>query len=193
MSLLIRLKIINVVLLALTACATPPVLANIASTPDPDAMRLIALEEQARQVAQKSQGEILRQVDTDMVTIDFRFVDKATTREVTIVIPTQDTPVEKWKTVVNTVSPILSFPSPDMGLNALKIGPERVAQAAASYWNGCSVRGLILYPENGKLTWLVFCNTSGGVVSGNMDNETGVFQPSTAPPAPVPGIATAVP
>ncbi len=192
-----RLNIISLVLLALTACAAPPASANslkhAAQTPDSDAILLVALAEQARQVAQKSQGEILRQVDTDMVTIDFRFVDRATTREVTIVIPTQNAPVEQWKTVVNTVSPLLTYPSPDMDLNALKIGPERVAEAAAGQWKDCELRTMTLYLENEKLTWLVFCNTRDGVVSGSMDNATGAFHPSNAPPASIPGIATAVP
>ncbi len=191
-----RLKIIYILPLALTACSVFAVSAvgskNAATTPDPDAIRLIALEEQARQVAQKSQGEILRQVDTDMVTIDFRFVDRAATREVTIVIPTLNTPVEQWKTVVNTVSPLLTYPSPDLDLTALKIGPELVAEAAAGHWKGCDVRTMTLYLENEKLTWLVFCNTTDGVVSGSIDNATGVFQPSDAPPAPVPVTATTV-
>ncbi len=197
MNLFIRLNIISLVLLALTACAAPPVPANAsknnASTPDPDATYLITLEEQARQMAQKTQGEILRQVDTDLKIIDFRFVNRALTSEVTIVIPEQNAPVEQWKTVVNTVSPLLSYPSPDMDLNVLKIGPDRVAQAATSHWAGCGVRSLTLYLENEKLTWLVFCNTSAGVVSGTMENETAVFQPSTAPPAAVPETATSVP
>ncbi len=197
MSLLFRLNIISLVLLALTACTAPAALANesknVASTPDPDAIRLIALKEQARQVAQKSEGEIIHQVDTDMVTIDFRFIDRATTREVTIVIPTLNTPVEQWNTVVNTVSPLLTYPSPDLNMNALKIGPERVAEAAAGHWKGCGVRTMTLYLENEKLTWLVFCNAPDGVVSGIMDNETGIFQPSTAPPATFPPTATSAP
>ncbi len=128
-----------------------------------------------------------------MVTIDFRFIDRAATREVTIVIPTLNTPVERWNTVVNTVSPLLTYPSPNMDLKPLKTGPERVAEAAAGHWIDCEVRMMTLYLENEKLIWLVFCNTHEGVVSGSMDNATGVFQPSNAPPARIPGIATAVP
>ncbi len=197
MSLLFRFIIISLAVLALTSCADAPALAkasiSAAGIPDPDAIHLIALEKQARQVAQKSQGEILRQVDSDMLTIDFRFVDRALAREVTIVITGQNAPVDQWNTVVNTVSPLLSFPSPDLNLHGLKIGPGRVTQAAANHWTGCSVRLMTLYLENNELTWLVFCNTPGGVVSGSMDNETGAFQPSNAPPARIPGIATAVP
>jgi hypothetical protein len=45
-------------------------------TPDPDAVRLIAMSEQARQIAQKESSRVvLRQVDTDLNTTDFQFVD----------------------------------------------------------------------------------------------------------------------
>jgi hypothetical protein len=57
--------------LALTTCAVLAVSennsANTNSTPDRDAIKIIAMADQARQVAQKSQGEILRQVDTDLI------------------------------------------------------------------------------------------------------------------------------
>ncbi len=197
MSLMVRLILFFMLALALTACTTPPVSANSAkntvSPSDQDAITLIALEEQARQMAQKSQGEVLRQVDTDLTTFDFQFVDYALTREITIFIPELNAPTEKWSTTVNLVSPLLSSAQPDMDLSGLKIGPNRVAQAITSHWAGCGVRGIILYPEKGKLTWLAFCNTPEGVVSGTIENETAVFQPSTAPPASIPAIATPLP
>jgi len=183
--------------LALTACTSAPVSADNSthtiSTPDPDAVKLIAMGEQAMQIAQKSLGMVLRQVDTDLTTTDFRFVDRALTREIVILVPESDAPTEKWITSVNTVSPILSYAQPALDLHNLRIGPKRVAQAIMNHWPGCSVRGANLYLENNKLIWLVFCNTSKGVVSGSMDNETGVFQPSNAPPASVPATATPVP
>jgi hypothetical protein len=197
MSLYFCFKIISLVLLASAGGAAPLVSANASkyapSTPDSGVRNLIALEYQARQIALKSQGEIFRQVDTDLQTTDFRFIDRALTKEVTIVIPEQNSPVEKWNTVVNPVSPLLSYPSPDLELHTLNIGAGRVAQAATDRWNGCGIRGMTLYLEKEKLTWLVFCNTPSGVVSGSMDNETGVFRPENSPPASLPGAATREP
>jgi hypothetical protein len=84
-------------------------------------------------------------------------------------------------------------PQPGMDLPSLRIGPKRVAQAIANYWTGCSGRGLTLYHEKDKLIWLAFCNTPEGVVSGSMESETGVFQPSSASPASIPTVATPAP
>ena len=197
MRLLFRLYIFCLLLLASTACAITPVTADHTaqsiSTPDSEAVKLIAMGDQAMQIAQKSQGVELRQVDTDLTITDFRFVDAALTREITIVVPEQDAPTQKWVTTVNTVSPLLSFAQPAMDLHSLRLGPSRVAQAITNHWPGCSLRGITLYLEQGRLTWLAFCNTPEGVVSGSMDDETGVFQPSSASPASIPAIATPVP
>ncbi len=189
--------VVCLLLVDLTACAVLPVSAdnstNTNSTPDSDAIKIIAMGHQARQIAQKSQGEILRQIDTDLTTTDFRFVDRALTRETMIFVPETNAASEKWRTTVNTVTPLLTYTQPDMDLHSLRIGPKRVAQAITNHWPGCSVRGLTLYLEKDKLTWLAFCNTPQGMVSGSMDNETGVFQPSSEPPASIPAIATPVP
>ena len=45
--------------------------------------------------------------------------------------------------------------------------------------------------DEGSLQWVGFCNTPQGVVSGAMDNDSGVFRPSQAPPARPPAVATA--
>ena len=184
-------------LLALAACAVLPAsahdLTNVNSTPDSDAIKIIAMGDQARRIAQESQGGILRQVDTDLTTTDFRFVDRALTRETMIFVPGTNAAPEKWRTTVNTVTPLLTYAQPDMDLHGLRIGPKRVAQAITNHWPGCSVRGLTLYLEQDKLTWIAFCNTLEGVVSGSMDNETGVFQSSSAPPASIPALATPIP
>ncbi len=197
MNFTIRLYIICLLLLALTACGAPPVTANNAtyaiSTPDPDAVTLIAMEEQAIQIAQKSQGVILREVDTNLTTTDFRFVDLALTKEIIILVPEINAPTEKWVTTINQVSPLLSSTQPAIDLQSLRIGPNRVAQAITNYWPGCSLRGMNLYLEKDKLTWLAFCNTPEGVVSGSMENDTGLFQPSNTPPASIPSIATPLP
>ncbi|MGE5224545.1 MAG: hypothetical protein ACM3PY_19090 [Omnitrophica WOR_2 bacterium] len=197
MNLPFRLYIFCLLLLILTACVTAPVSANNStqaiSAHDADAVKLIDMGEQAIQIAQKSQGVILRQVDTDLITIDYRFVDRAMTKEIIIFAPGLDASPEKWTIKVNTVSPLLTYTQPAINLQNLRLGPNRVAQAITDHWPGCSVRGMNLYLEKDKLTWLAFCNTPEGVVSGSMDNETEVFQPSNAPPASVPAIATPVP
>lgn len=197
MNLPLRLSLFCSLLLAMTACAaalgSTDSSTHAIRTPDSDALKLISMGEQALQIAQKSQGIVLRQIDTDLTTTDFRFVDRLLTKEIIILVPEPDAPTEKWISTVNTVSPLLSYAQPAIDLNNLKIGPKRTAQAITNHWPGCGLRGITLYLENNKLTWLAFCNTPEGVVSGSMDDETGVFQPSSAPPASIPAIATPVP
>jgi hypothetical protein len=193
MNLLYRLSILCLLSVALTACVNA---ATLDSTPDPDSIKLIAMSKQAMQIAQKeSLDVVLRQVDTDLTITAFRFVDSALTKEIVVIVPQPDAPADKWNSIVNTVTPLLTYAEPDMNLQSLKLGPKRVAQAIAAHWPGCVVRGitLYLYRQNNKLTWEAFCNTTEGVVSGSMDNETGVFQPSKAPPAPIPPTAAPVP
>jgi hypothetical protein len=159
--------------------------------PDADAMRLITLGDQARQIAQKEASDILlSQVDTDLNITDFQFVDKALTKAITVVVPHPDAPAETWHVTVTTVSPLLSYAEPPLDLQNLRTGPERVAQAIMAQWPGCTLRGITLYSEQDRLTWLAFCNTPAGVASGNMDDQTGIFRPSAAPPAPLPSTAT---
>jgi hypothetical protein len=133
----------------------------------------------------------LRQVDTDLNITDFQFVDKALTKVITVVVPNPKAPADKWHTTINSVSPLLSNAEPALDLHNLRTGPERVAHAISAHWPGCTLRGILLYREDDRLTWLAFCNTPEGVVSGSMDGKTGIFAPSEAPPAPIP--ATAMP
>jgi hypothetical protein len=182
-------------LLALTGCANVitttkgPTLSD--STPDSDAVKLITMSAQALQIAQKeSLDVVLRQVDSDLRITDFRFVDKKLTREIMVVVPEPNAPTETWHTEVNSVSPLLAQVEPSLDLQSLKVGPNRVAQAITAYWPGCVIRGMNLYRENDKLTWVAFCNTSKGMVSGTMDNQTGIFKPSDSLPATVPVTAT---
>ncbi len=193
MNLIFRLSLACVCLLVLVSCAAPPASALPIRTPDADAVELVALGAQASQIAQESGGLVLRQVDTDLTITDFRFVDRLLTREIMIVVPQPGSPAGEWRTVVSSVSPLLTFSAPDINLQSLKVGPSRVAQSITSHWPGCKVRGITLYRENGNLTWLAFCDTPDGVVSGSMDNETGLFQPSPGPPASIPAVATPAP
>ncbi len=191
MNLLYRLSILCLLPVALTACANA---ATSDSTPDPDSIKLTAMSKQAMQIAQKESSDVvLRQVDTDLTITDFRFVDSALTQEIMVVVPEPDAPIDKWHTVVSSVSPLLTYAEPALNLQSLRVGPNRVAQSMTARWPGCIIRGITLYRENDRLTWVAFCNTPEGVVSGSMDNQTGVFQPSDAPPAPVPMTATPVP
>jgi hypothetical protein len=162
------------------------------STPDSDAAQLITMSEQAMQIAQKESPDVaLRQVDSDLRITDFRFVDKTMTKEIMVVIPEANAPINRWHTNVNSVSPLLT-PGPAINLQSLKVGPNRVAQAITAYWPGCVIKGMNLYRENDQLTWVVFCNTPKGIVSGSMDNQSGIFIPSDSLPAAVPLTATPV-
>jgi hypothetical protein len=194
MNLLLRPYLQCLLLLALTACANTVKSVGI-STPfdsarDPDAAKLIAMSEQAMQIAQKESEEIaLRQVDTDLSITAFRFVDSSLIKEIVVVVPEPNAPPGKWNTTVNSVSPLLMYADTAMDLENLRIGPNRVAQAITAYWPGCTIRTMTLFRENDKLVWTAFCTTSEGVVSGSMDNQMGVFKPSDAPPASLPPTA----
>ncbi len=163
-------------------------------TSDLEALKLVALGEQALQIArQEAPNLVLRQVDTDLSVTDFQFVDRSLTQVITVIVPQPDAPADTWYTTVSTISPLLSRSEPALDLHNLRTGPTRVAQAITTHWPGCTLRGIMLYHEQGQLTWLAFCNTPEGVVSGSLQDRSGVFQPSEAPPAPLPAIATPVP
>jgi hypothetical protein len=120
---------------------------------DLEALKLAAMGEQARQIAQKEEPElVLRQVDTDLNTTDFQFVDKTLTRVVTVIVPGPDAPVDQWYTTVDSVLPLLSHAEPDLDLRNLRAGPTRVAQAMRAHWPGGTLRGVMLYREKGQLT-----------------------------------------
>jgi hypothetical protein len=150
MSLLFRHYLLFVGLVGLTACvthATPTEVptAKPRSAPDPDAISLIAMSGQALQIAQKeSQVVELRQVDTDLTITDFRFVDRALTREIMVVVPEPDAPLDKWYPVVNSVSPLLTHAEHAINLQSLRVGPNTVAQAITGHWPGCTVRDHVL-------------------------------------------------
>jgi hypothetical protein len=198
LNLLYRLSILCLLSMALTSCENAAISAKDStlsdSIRDSSAFKLTAMSEQAMQIAQKESSDVvLRQVETDLSITAFRFVDSALTKEIVVVVPEPDAPTEKWSTIVNTVSPLLLYRESGLNLQSLMVGPARVAQAITSHWPGCTVQEISLSTKNNKLTWVAFCNTPEGVASGSMDNQTGVFQPSNAPPAPVALTATPVP
>ena len=58
------------------------------SIPDSSALKLIAMGEQAMQIAQQESSDVvLRQVETDLSITAFRFVDGALTKEIVVIVP----------------------------------------------------------------------------------------------------------
>jgi hypothetical protein len=195
MNALVRLLVFSSVLLVSGACmgAAKPAGQMPVSAPDADVASLVAASERAAQlVREKTPEAVLHQIDTDLHTTTFRFTDKASTQEISVVIPAAGVPPEQWVVEVNSRTPLVGNMSPGLNLQSLRAGPTRVAQAIAGHWPGCTIRGLTLYNENDHLTWVAFCNIPEGVVSGSADGETGVFRPSAAPPASLPVTATPV-
>ncbi len=193
-----RLFIIGWLYFLMVACATNVKSAALPTpspgTPDPDVITLTTQGEQAKQIAQKEAPEVtLRQVDTDLNKTIFRFTDNAATKEINIIVPEPESPSEQWMLKFSDSTPLTGHAGPGLNLQHLRIGSQRVAQAMATHWPGCTLRSLTLYPEGNHLTWVAFCNTPEGVVSGSMDNETEIFQPSTAPPALPPPTAEPFP
>lgn len=184
--------------LVLVACANSPTpvvsTPTLGPNPDMDAMALAVLSEQALQVAQAELPDaVLRQVDSDLTKAVFHFTDSAATEVTQITVPTLTAPPEAWVVQLHLISPLVGQAEPSMDLQRLKVGPQRVAQALTAHWPGCEVRGMMLYPAEGQLTWTAFCNTAEGVVSGSMSAETGVFEASLAPPVMAPPTATPQP
>ena len=195
MNALVRLLALSSVLLVSGACVggakSAPQMP--VSAPDPDAVKLVAMSEQAMQLVRgKTPDAVLHQIDTDLQTTTFRFTDRASTQEISVLVPAAGVPPGQWGVEVASRTPLVSNTSPGLALQRLRAGPLRVAQAISGHWPGCTIRGLTLYLENDKLTWVAFCNTPVGVASGSVDGETGTFQPSEAPPAPLPVTATPV-
>ncbi|MCL5995062.1 MAG: hypothetical protein M1546_03275 [Chloroflexi bacterium] len=200
MTQLARICLLGLLLSMLLACTTaaqkPQTTELPQNAPDPDAVKLAALGEQALRLAQEhAKDALLRQIfaDSDLAKTTFHFTDQAATNVIQVIVPAPDTPSDQWLVEPNVLSPLAGHAEPGINLQRLKIGPKRVAQAITAHWPGCVVRGMTLYREDDRLTWTAFCNTPAGVVSGNMDNQTGVFRPSDAPPASIPITATPPP
>jgi hypothetical protein len=165
-------------------------------SPDPDAITLVTMSEQARQIAQPELPDVaLRQLDSnaDLSEFTFRFTDSTATKEIDITSAAPNAPPEQWSTQVITLSPLLGWSQPDMNLQGLRVGPNRVARAISTHWSGCKVRFVHLSLEEGDLVWMAWCDTPQGTVSGTMSNRTGAFQPSNAPPGRMPITATPAP
>ncbi len=163
---------------------------------DPDAITLVRMSEQARQIAQQELPDvILRQLDSnaDLSEFTFRFTDSAATKEIDITGAVPNVLPEQWSAQVITLSPLLGWSQPDMNMQVLRVSSNRVARAISTHWPGCKVRFVHLSLEENDLVWIAWCDTPQGTVSGTMSNRTGVFQPSNAPPARMPITATPAP
>lgn len=192
---LIRLCCFWLLLSLLSACAPlnpgPGTSEPVHSAANQDVLQLATMGEQALQLAQaQTPDAVLREVETDLTEITFHFTDPAATSVTQIFVPDLESPPETWRVEANLISPLVGQAEPGIDWQRLKIGPGRVAQALTGHWPGCEVHSLILYREQGTLTWVAFCTIPEGLVSGNMNAETGVFQPSQAPPASFPVTAT---
>lgn len=169
---------------------------NFQTGPDPDSLTLNSASEQAKQIAaQQIPQPVLRQLETDLVSVTFLFTNKEGTMEVDVTAPGPNVPSRNWSSNALSVSPLLGHPESDMRVADLRIGPGRVATSMTTHWPGCHPRGLILYRDDGTddLVWVGSCDTSLGMVSGQMFNRPGVFQPFNSPPASMPATATPLP
>jgi cytochrome c2 len=160
--------------------------------PDPDVNSLVELSQRARELAnEKIPDPVLRELTTDLRSARFLFTDADATLEVDVIMPETGAPPEKWGLEVLPSGKLTGHTGPELGLDELTIGPHQMASATAQTWPGCTIRGMFLVREGEILRWVGFCNTAEGVVSGFMDNDSGDFQPSGAPPSQPPATAAA--
>ncbi len=191
---LVRLFTIGLLLTVVGACTNS--VRSTETTPDSDAIMLVTMGEQARQIAQRELPDVvLRQIDSnaDLSEFTFRYTDSAATKEIDITGAAPNVSPEQWSAQIITLSPLLGWSQPDMNLQVLRIGPNRVARAITTHWSDCKVRFVHLSLEKNDLVWIAWCDTPQGTVSGTMSNQTGMFQPSNAPPAHIPITATPAP
>ena len=160
---------------------------------DPDVAALANLSEQvikrAREIASDA---VLRQINIglDRGTHSFRLTDAEATQAITIHVFAPDAPPDQWEVVYGHLNQLLGNPRPGIDLQALQVGPAAAGEAAMTYWPNCKMGTLTLIGQRDDLTWIVFCNTAEGVISGTINAQTGAFVPSLAPPVPPPPIAT---
>ncbi len=165
---------------------------------DADAANLIELGQRALQRArQLAPDAVLRQVDVDPQSagVFFHFTDAAATKEITIQVPRPELAPDQWRVEsTSEFSKLVGLGAPGFNLNALRVGPARIVRDMTTHWTGCTPRALTLFGQGDDINWTVFCTlANGGVVDGSVDSRTGVFRPSSAPPAYPPPTATPTP
>jgi len=184
-----RLVTLSCMLILMTACLESSAIASLGSRsltpPDPDAVALAKLAEQARQRARQEVADIvLLQVYTDLAQTAFRFMDRSEQIEIQVLVPTPATPVDQWPVHSD---PLLMRGS-GIDLLHLSVGPNRAATAMLAHWPGCarSGLGLNLFSQGAQLVWDISCATAAGVVKGTVDNQTGGFHLMNGPALPPP-------
>ena len=161
---------------------------------DPDAVALDTLALLATLQAQRVDPDaVLVQVDLEGTGggRTFRFASFTAGRDIDVFWSSATGSGEEFEVVLPDVAYFAGQPMREIELQALRVGPATTAQAATGHWPGCRIRSLMVAGQGDHLTWYVFCELPEGVVSATVDNRTGVFQPSDAPPARPPPTATA--
>jgi hypothetical protein len=162
---------------------------------DPDVPALVTMAEQSRRAQQVAADATLRQIIVDLEMVTFFYTDATATQEFVVKVPVAGGPTGPDRLTVEITDPTVAHyvgrPVIDLKLNNLRIGPDRVEQAITQHAPDCDFSHLVLYPDGDVLTWVAFCAMSDGLVSGWMDNQTGVFHPEVL--APWPSIASPVP
>lgn len=176
--------------LGLSACAK--VTAKAAS--ESDAVALADSSQEAFQRASRVVPDpVLRQVDVipPAGRAIFYFTDVAATLEVRVETPSPNAPSDEWEVTLTTTSKLVGFRVPALNMNALQVGPASVARALTRAWNGCTPTSFTLTGKGDDLEWVGFCRLpDGALATGMLDNRTGEFLPSPAPPAYPPPTAT---
>jgi hypothetical protein len=156
---------------------------------DADAIKLETLGQQAVQrAAQVVADPVLHQVDvspnTGSAYATFRFTDAQASIEVDVGVPTLNAPPDQWQVRSTSTSKLVGFRVPAITMAALKVGPNAVEQAMTTQWRGCAMRSLTLFGTADDINWTASCDVSDGrVAAGTVENRTGAFHPSPAPPA----------
>lgn len=157
---------------------------------DSDVPAFLMLAEQAtRKANQVTPEATLRQVIVDLETAAFFFTDAAATQEFVVKVPVGNGSGSLDHLTVEMTNPAIARyvdrPSLSLNLSNLRIGSDRVKQAITQLTPGCDFSHLVLYSEADILIWIAFCATDEGLVSGRMNNQTGVFRPESLAPWPL--------
>ena len=164
----------------------------------------------AEQASKRAGGSdlLLRQIDLDLRNGLFvlRFTDDGATEEITVMAPSSEAPLGRWRVlrdrviparqwqvVRNEVSPLANrMPRPPLAPGSLSVSPEMAARLLQDRWPEAKVWNLTLAGTHDDLEWHVFGDLPEGVVRGTIPNATGVLQ-VVGPGRPAPRPASAPP
>ncbi len=148
-------------------------------------IELIATGEEALERArQHIPTAVLRQVDfgSEPGMLIFRYTDATATRTLTITFTALRSANEQWQAIEEGLTPFTGHTHPGMEIGALRTSPAAVRQAAIDNWPVCGPTGFTLGGPGSDLKWHVACVIEAGSVSSTLDDSTGIFTPSPAPP-----------